>query len=333
MKLVIGVILPHVKIFGGVKRFLEIGNYFVRRGHQFVIFTPNGEFPQWFDFLGSADSIENAVDAGCDALFITEPDFMPLLRKSDAKLKIFYAVLQRRSIRRMAREKDIIILANSGRLYDYLGGMSRKNVFRATGGIDIRKFAFREKAENGETTPFTVMVYGRFYRRKKGTMLVVKACERLYREGFNIRLLLFDAPVDEQARIKVEQFTTGVPFEFHIDHPVKDMASLYYKADVFVSAERNAGWANTAAEAMACGVPVIATNSGTEDFVIQGETGLVVWRHSWIIRRAIKRLYNDWELRKKFSINGRKKIEEFTWDSLAASIENLVITELSRSIS
>jgi glycosyltransferase involved in cell wall biosynthesis len=328
MLLKLGVILPHVKVFGGVKRFFEIGNLLVASGHSFTVFTPEGLPPDWFEFRGNVGVLEKAVTAGCDVLFITEPDFLPLLRKSNARLKVFYAVLQRSSIRRVAREKDIIMLANSGRLYDYLGGKSRTNVFKAMGGIDIRKFAFHEK-ETKPDEPFTVMVYGRFYRKKKGTLLVVKACERLYKAGYNIKLLLFDAPVDDASRTKVQQFTTIVPFEFFVDYPVKDIASLYYKADVFVSAERNAGWANTAAEAMACGVPVIATSSGTEDFVIHEQTGLVVWRHSWFIGRAIKKLYADPALRKRFSINGRTKIEEFTWERLARTIEEFATEKLA----
>jgi glycosyltransferase involved in cell wall biosynthesis len=329
MSLTFGVILPHVKVFGGVKRFFEIGNVLIGSGHSFTVYTPEGIAPDWFDFKGNTDVVEKAATAGCDVLFITEPDFLSTLRQSNAKLKIFYAVLQRSYIRRVAREKDIIVLANSGRLYEYLGGKSRENVFKAMGGIDIRKFAFREKEMNRPDEPFTVMVYGRFYRKKKGTLLVVRACERLYKAGYNIKLLLFDAPVGDDARKKVEQFTTIVPFKFFVDYPVKDIASLYYQADVFVSAERNAGWANTAAEAMACGVPVIATSSGTEDFAIHEETGLVVWRHPWFIRRAIKKLYNDPARRKLFSINGREKIEAFTWEKLAHTIEAFVVERLS----
>ena len=38
----LGVLLPHTKLYGGVKRFLELGNIFVEKGHDFYVFTPDG---------------------------------------------------------------------------------------------------------------------------------------------------------------------------------------------------------------------------------------------------------------------------------------------------
>lgn len=325
MLLKLGVILPHLKVFGGVKRFFEIGNLLIASGHSFTIFTPAGTPPDWFDFRGDVRRTQELEQYSFDALFITEPEFLPLLKSSDARLRIFYAVLERRSIRKVARQQDIIILANSGRLYRYLGGGKNPNIVQALGGIDIQKFHYKPRVNRQPGDPFTVMVYGRFYRKKKGTMHVIKACERLYKKGLNINVMLFDTPVDEATRIKIQRFSCKVPFRFFVDYPVKNIADLYHQADVFVSAERNAGWSNTAAEAMACGVPVIATRSGTEDFVIDGQTGLVVWRHSWFIGRALQKLYDDPVLGKKLSVDGRAKIEAFTWEKLARTIETMVI--------
>jgi hypothetical protein len=42
----IAALLPHVGIFGGVRRYLEIGNELVRRGYPFVLFTPDGSKPE-----------------------------------------------------------------------------------------------------------------------------------------------------------------------------------------------------------------------------------------------------------------------------------------------
>lgn len=320
-KLTLGVILPHTKIFGGVKRFFEIGNILIQRGHKFIVFTPDGERPFWFDFKGGVQKLESISLFSFDALFTTEPAFLEDLLKADTKVRVFYAVLQRRYLRKVVARKDLIIFANSSNLYDYLGGEKRNNLVKCIGGIDVTKFQYRPKGSKNPLEPFTVLAYGRFYRKKKGTSLVVKACEKLYRKGYNVKLLLFDAPVDERARKMVSAFTCKVPFEFFVDYPVERLADLYYKADVFVSAERNAGWSNTSAEAMACGVPVVATKSGTVDFLSHNETGLRVWRHSFFIRKALERIINDPALARTLAANGRKKIAEFSWASLADFFE------------
>jgi glycosyltransferase involved in cell wall biosynthesis len=323
-RLTLGVILPHTKIFGGVKRFFEIGNILISKGHRFTVFTPEGKAPDWFPFQGEVMALTHLSHHSFDALFITEPEYLDHLRDAKTALRIFYAVLQRRYIRKVAAEDDLIVFANSGSLYEYLRGDARANVVKCIGGIDAAKFQFRARAARKPTQPFVVLAYGRFYRRKKGTSLVVKACEKLYKNGYDLKLILFDAPVDDVARKKVEAFKCKLPFEFFMDYPVDQIADLYHKADLFVSAERNAGWSNTSAEAMACGVPVVATPSGTKDFLVHGETGLVVWRHPWFIQRAIKKLYNDEKLRSALSLNARKKIEGFSWKNLAENIEGYI---------
>lgn len=324
-KRTLGVILPHTRIFGGVKRFFEIGNILVDKGHRFIVFTPEGSAPQWFPFKGEVLPLIHLPDYTLDALFITEPEYLDHLLRARVALRIFYAVLQRRYIRKVAKRNDLIVFANSGTLYDYLRGKSNDNVVKCVGGIDTEKFQFRPRPPKKSGEPLVVLVYGRFYRRKKGTMLVVKACEKLYKKGYNLRLLLFDAPVDEQARQKVRDFTCKLPFEFVVDYPVERLADLYHKADLFISAERNAGWSNTSAEAMACGVPVIATQSGTADFLHDGETGLVVWRHPLFIRRAVRKLYADEALRAALAHQARKTIEGFSWKQLAENIEEFVL--------
>jgi glycosyltransferase involved in cell wall biosynthesis len=328
--LTLGVILPNTKIFGGVKRFFEIGNILNRLGHEFMILTPEGERPDWFEFYGKVVKLENIHAFTFDALFITEPDYLGLLKKAKTRLRIFYAILQRsRYLNRVRRDDDLIILANSTKLYKYLGGPRKKNLFKAIGGVDTEKFSFKKKSVTATSAPFIVMAYGRFYKRKKGTSLVVKACERLLKKGYNIKLHLFDTPTDAYAQEQLRKFRCRVPFEFFINYPVRNLQDLYHQADVFVSAERNAGWSNTSAEAMACGVPVIATRSGTEDFVLHKQTGLLVWRHSWFIERAIRELYLDGPLRERLSVNGRKKIEAFSWMNLVENILSITRRNLS----
>jgi glycosyltransferase involved in cell wall biosynthesis len=328
MSLTIGVILPHARIFGGVKRFLEIGNLLILKGHSFYVYTPEGARPDWFDFKGDVRILDRLNQTNFDALFTTELEYIPLLKSSSSKLKIFYAVLERRKIKKVLKEGGIHIFANSIKLYNYLNGDKNPNVIKAIGGIDLKKFAFREKQILKSNDPFMVMVYGRFYRRKKGTMLVVRACERLVKKGYNIKLQLFDTPIDEESRNKISNFKCRVPFEFYVDYPVRDLPNLYYQADVFVSAERNAGWCNTGAEAMACGVPLIATTCGTEDFLINNETGVVVWRYSYFIEKAIRKVYDNPSFRLSLISPARKKIEEFSWENLTSLIENYITDAL-----
>jgi glycosyltransferase involved in cell wall biosynthesis len=100
------------------------------------------------------------------------------------------------------------------------------------------------------------------------------------------------------------------------------MAWLFGQADAFVSAEKRAGWANTAAEAMACRLPVVCTGSGGRDFAINGETALVIpFRRPYFIARALHRLIEDKALAARLADAGHKKIGEFTWPNLVSRLE------------
>ncbi|KIN64657.1 Lipopolysaccharide core biosynthesis mannosyltransferase LpcC [Sulfitobacter noctilucicola] len=59
--------------------------------------------------------------------------------------------------------------------------------------------------------------------------------------------------------------------------PVEDMADWYRVLDLYVAPQRWEGFGLTPIEAMACGIPVIATRVGAFDaLVVEGETGTLV---------------------------------------------------------
>nr|WP_321406981.1 glycosyltransferase family 4 protein [uncultured Carboxylicivirga sp.] len=315
----LGVILPHTKLYGGVKRFLELGNIFLKMGHQFTVFTPDGKGPDWYDFKGTMASIGDLSSYTLDALFLTDSNRIDYLVNSNAKRKIFYHVKENEPMKDILKHKDIEIFACSSNIYEYDKKKFHIQPFKAIGGIDTTVYK-PKKIDKEPSDVFTIMMYGRLSVKRKGTMIAIKACESLYKKHKNIRLLLFDSPVDKKSQLMIEQFNSIVPFDFVLNHPFEKNMELFHRADIFVSAEKRAGWANTVAEAMACGVPVVATQSGTKDLIIDKQTGMLVRRNRWAIKKGIKSVLLNIEKQKTLGANGRKKIEEFDWNRLAEVI-------------
>ena len=315
----INVILPHTQLYGGVKRFMELGNLFIEKGHTFTIFTEEGRAPTWFSFKGEVKTYEQLESS--DVLFFTDPNLYPLVKKTPAKRKVFYFVKGHEDLKEMIAD-GVSIFANSTNMYNEAKRKYGVKAFKAFGGINLNLYnSPKPLTARDKKAPFVIIAYGRLTKRNKGTKYVVKACERIYKQNKNIKLILFDTPQDEEMVEAIKNFQTTVPFEFILNNPIDQNHAMFKRADVFISAERKAGWANTSVEALASGIPIIATKSGTKDFLIHKKTGLVVHRNKISIAKAIKKIIKDDTLRLEMAKAGRLKIEEFNWTILAQKIE------------
>ena len=220
-------------------------------------------------------------------------------------------------------KKNYFFLGNSEGLCRYLEKKYKISCSRVSGGVNPEFFypAIERERERDE---FRVLCYGRIYRKRKGIQHVIRAVQGLHKEFPRIKLVLFDSLVGEDRRDPRPMIKSTVPYEFHLNLPQSKMAWLYSQADIFVSAERRAGWSNTTAEAMACQVPVVCTRSGTEDFAFHNQTALVVsFPHPFLLRRQIKRLVKDEELRLRIAGAGYEKILTFSWSILADRLEEI----------
>ncbi len=316
----IGAILPHTRLYGGVKRFIELGRVFRQYGHNFTIYTPAGEPPTWtHNDLRYATFDDLQADHN-QLLFTTDRKSKSVILNAHADYKIFYHVGLRHKARIMMRDKRFHVFACSSNVYRHDRIWFQRTPFLAVGGINCQLFWQKPVKERKDDDPFIIMLYGRLSEGVKGTGLIVKACEQLYKKYPFIRLLLFDTPVDQKMLDLDHAFTSVVPFDFVMNHPVEKNAELFHRADIFVSAEKQTGWANTVAEAMASGIPVVATRGGTMDIVLDNETGILVKRNVRSIRKGIEKLILSEELRKRLAGNGYTFIRQFDWKNLAARI-------------
>ncbi len=323
----IAALLPHVEIWGGVRRYLELGNELVLRGHEFILYTPDGEKPKWLDFRGEMRSFASLKEQSHDVALCSEYSLLSEFQALPARIKFFYFVLAGHRLEKKVVRLPFLFLGNSSGLCRRLERRYGIRCELAAGGINPDLFYPLETPRPKDE--FRILCYGRIYRRRKGIHFVLKAVEKLWRRYPQVKLLLFDSPVKGEARDSRSLVETPVPHEFFWNLPQSLMAWMYSQADIFVSAERRAGWSNPTAEAMACGLPVICTPSGTEDFALNGETALVVrWPFPFLLRRKMEKLLTDRSLRQRLAEAGLRKIREFTWSALARRLEEIFASHL-----
>jgi len=336
----IGAILPHLKVFGGVRRYIELGNALVSRGHEYVIYTPEGNGCTWIEFKGDVRRLDELKDSRHDVVMTGSPEFFDVLLRSGASLKVFYLQIEGvKDERRIVKNRDIRVMVNSTGLARRIERRYHVEPLDGIGGVNTSMFKPIDPDEkDGESVrlgisrsrPVRIICYGRLSRPRKGTRFVAGAARMLRRAGFFVELHLFDTVEGCPSDPRVN-FSPGVPYRFYLNLRQSSMSKMYGGADIFVSAEHRAGWSNTTAEAFACGLPVVCTSSGTEDFAVNGKSALVVpLRSSFFIARAVKRLALDPELRKRLSVEARKRIELFSWEKLAEKVERQFLEIVGR---
>ncbi len=101
----------------------------------------------------------------------------------------------------------------------------------------------------------------------------------------------------------------------------EELARMYNEAEVAIVPSLYEGFSLPAIEAMACGVPVVATTGGALPEVVgqDGETGLLVEPNNPdALVGAIRRLLDDAPLRARLGAAGRERVmQRFTWEVTA----------------
>jgi glycosyltransferase involved in cell wall biosynthesis len=286
-----------------------------------MLLTPEGAPPAWLDTGLPVASWEAAGSLGPFDLALTpQVELLPRLRTLPAARRVWYCVIEgERGEDTALRSPDLTLMANSGALRAHLARRSRRPVLDGIGGID--PLLFHPDPSVRRPDRLTVLAYGRRSRPRKGTDLIVRAAERVARRFPTLELVLFDHVGPGNERDPREGFAPGVPFRYVINPTQDELARLYATADVFVAAERKAGWCNTAIEAMSSGCAVVCTRSGTRDFARHGQTAWVVpVRHPFFLARALTRVLGDAPLRARLQAAGPAAVRPFAWSVLAAKI-------------
>jgi glycosyltransferase involved in cell wall biosynthesis len=157
------------------------------------------------------------------------------------------------------------------------------------------------RAEPVDSAPPRILSVGRL-RAPKDVVTLVRALALLERGSFSAAIV-GDGP--DAAKI-----TPGAPVELLGTR--RDVAELLAASDVFVLSSRSEGLPMSILEAMAAGLPVVASAvGGVPELVVDGETGLLVPPGDpAALASALSRLVADPDLRRRLGAAGRERAEK-----------------------
>jgi glycosyltransferase involved in cell wall biosynthesis len=179
-------------------------------------------------------------------------------------------------------------------------------------GVDTSVFRPMEVAKR----PNMILFVGNSEDRNKGAKFLIEAVKILKDRGVEFHLVFKDRLDAEMAPKLATELGVRDRMTFVGRLPVDDLARLYNEAEVLVSPSVYEGFGLPAAEAMACGTPVVATTAGAfPEVIAAGETGILVPpADSRALADAIEALLENPELRATMGRAGTRRIEElFSW--------------------
>jgi len=148
----------------------------------------------------------------------------------------------------------------------------------------------------------------------KGTASITTTMNQLYGKYPRIRLLAVPGAGFDSAPWFCP--TGAVPHQ--------QMPHYYAAADIFVNASLSEGMPLTIVEAMAAGLPVVASPvGGIPEVITHNQTGLLLRRDRSDLTEQLTRLIENAPLRKKLAQNAQTAVQNLTWQNLAKKTINV----------
>jgi len=211
-------------------------------------------------------------------------------------------------------------------------GVDHERVHLIPLGIDVEHFPLasadaRRRAREALGVPQSAFVLGSFQKDGvgweeglepklvKGPDVLVATLERL-RQSITELFVLLTGPARGYVRAELDRL--GIPYRHVTAHFRAELARAYHALDVYVVAARQEGGPKAVLEALATGVPLVATRVGqAPDVVEDGRTGLLAdVEDDAALAAAVERVRGDSALADALRAAGRDTAESLALERL-----------------
>ena len=227
--------------------------------------------------------------------------------------------LRRRMVRRAVYPLCDTVFTVSFELRKYHSGQSWLSPERlrvVSNGVDTRHFApdigIRSQSRNRLDFPPGAIVLGAVGRMVpiKGHQTLLRAAERLIMLGLDIRVMLVGGGPELERHRKYAETSATLNGRLTLVGKAFDVSELYQAMDIFVLPSISEGMSNTLLEAMASGLPCVATNvGGNPELLADSRTGFLFAPEDVSgLTERLERLVRDPELRTRFAAACRGEV-------------------------
>jgi len=192
-------------------------------------------------------------------------------------------------------------------------------------GVDVKELEGKVKKKSNDTK--TILYVGRL-EKYKGVSFLIKAFQRLKANLTNSQLVIVGrGPCKEELVSLSRKLEVQDSVTFLENLPKEELTNLYLTSDVFILVSQYESLPIAVLDALAYGLPIIATNVGGLPEIIQtGKTGFLLDfppDEDELIRITTS-LLQDEEYAKEIGARAREEIlSKFSWDSVVRNLLDL----------
>lgn len=218
-------------------------------------------------------------------------------------------------------------------------GVPSDNLVVRYNGIDpdLRKSmpprgSFREKWAVPQEEPL-ILFLSRLIPRK-GADILIDAFARVCPESGWLVIAGPEGEPEYRGYLEGRARESGVGARVLFTGPLYDdgKKAVLADADLFVLPSRYENFANSAAEAMACGIPVIVTESCGIRSLVNDQAGLVIPQEKEALAQALRRLLGDKALYAQLKEGCHRVTAQLSWDRLTEQMEGYYAEALAEGI-
>lgn len=197
-------------------------------------------------------------------------------------------------------------------------GLPEERIPIVFNGESLKRFSPKENYQIGDA--FKLLHIGRF-QPLKNQMLIVECTAELIEAGLNLEVFLVgDNDNSYGEEVKEAIIAHHLENKIHLVGLQSDVAPMLSQVDLFVLPSQYEGMPMTLIEAMATGLPVIASAvGGIVDMMNNNENGLLIQPDKSSLIRSIKELYDNGQLRMQLGMQARKRSLSFSSEAMASS--------------
>ena len=220
------------------------------------------------------------------------------------------------------------VIANSQGLKDLaLKTSPSQTIGVIPNGIDMRQFKpslfdFAPEARKD----WNILCVTRITPRK-GVRYLIEAFNQLRQKYANLNLQIIGEG-DEKGNLEKLAKELGIEKQINFAGliPHEKLPAYYQSACAYVLPSLNEGMSNSMLEALAAGLPLLATDTGgTQELIEDGVNGFIIkMKNAADIAEKLEILIKNEELRKKMGQASRNKAEGMSWQHVAESYINLI---------